>query len=215
MKIASVVLGKEAEGKHIDSKVIFYANKDKVVCRLYNTTQRILVNGNGYENFISIFLKPYFQAKIAENIHNIESFNKQALLALSGKRKAVTRPTRSVRYKPIARPSCHQCDESFVNKSLLGAHTKLIHKKNSSRNGSADFSSLPRVDDLSLMDLSVHDPLDGVQLEELCSIESHVCCKCTGVFGTEEELTVHQETEHVPEEVPDVLVTLTISTNPV
>ena len=50
------------------------------------------------------------------------------------------------------------------------------------------------------MDLSVHDPLNGVQLEEICSIESHVCCKCTGVFGTEEELKVHNETEHVPEE---------------
>ena len=55
------------------------------------------------------------------------------------------------------------------------------------------------------MDLSVHDPLNEVQLEEICSIESHVCCKCTGVFGTEEELKVHKETEHVPEEVPDVV----------
>ena len=59
IQIASVDLGKEISGKHIDSKVVFYVNRDKVVCHLYNTTQLILVNGHGYANFIEIFLKPY------------------------------------------------------------------------------------------------------------------------------------------------------------
>ena len=110
IKIVSVELGKEAGGKHIDSKVVFFANRDKVVCHLYNTTQHILVNGNGYENFIEVFLQPYFQAKISQNIQNVENFNNEALEALSGKRKAVTRPTRSVRYKPMVRTSCNQCE---------------------------------------------------------------------------------------------------------
>ena len=34
IKIASVELGKEAWGKYIDSKVVFFANRDKVVCHL-------------------------------------------------------------------------------------------------------------------------------------------------------------------------------------
>ena len=67
-------MGKEADGKHIDSKVVFYVNRDKVVCHLYNTTQRILVNGNGYDNFIRVFLQPYFEAKISQNIQNIENW---------------------------------------------------------------------------------------------------------------------------------------------
>ena len=155
----------------------------------------MVCHGNGYDNFIKIFLKPNFQSKISQNIHNIENFNKQALISLSGKRKAVNRPMRSVRYKPLVRPSCNQCDESFVNKSHLGAHTKSIHKK-ISRNGSAVFTTTPSMDDVSLMDLSIHNSENEVQLEEICSIESHVCGKCTGVFGTVEELKVHEETEH-------------------
>ena len=203
IKIASVELGMEADGKHVDSKVIFYVDKDKVVCHLYNTTQRILVNGNGYENLIMIFLEPYFQAKISQNIRNIEHFNKQALISLSGKRKAVTRPMRSVRYKPMVRPSCNQCDESFVNKSLLGAHTKSTHKKHA-RNGPAVFTPPPSIPDMSLMDLSVHNFENEVELEETCSIESHVCDKCTGVFGTKDELKVHKETEH--KEIKDSII---------
>ena len=128
IRIASVELGREADGRHIDTKIVFHANDDRV-CHLYNTTQRILVNGRGYDTLINIFLKPFFEAKLAQNTKNIDDFNKGVLAALSGKRKAVSRPTRSVRYKAMtnARPSCNQCEESFVNKSLLGAHTKSIH----------------------------------------------------------------------------------------
>ena len=129
IKIASVDLGTDAGGNHTDTKVVFYADKDKVVCHLYNTTQRIMVNGHGCEQFIEIFLMPFFQEKISQNIKNVDLYNKEALSALSGKRKAITRPTRSVRYRAMVRPACNQCDESFTNKSLLGAHTKSMHKK--------------------------------------------------------------------------------------
>ena len=54
IRIASVELGKEADGRHIDTKIVFHANDDRVVCHLYNTTQRILVNGQGYDNLINI-----------------------------------------------------------------------------------------------------------------------------------------------------------------
>ena len=121
-----------------------------MVCHLYNTTQRILVNGRGYDNLINIFLKPFFEAKLAQNMKNIDDFNKGVLAALSGKRKAVSRPTRSVRYKAItsSRPSCNQCEESFVNRALLGAHTKCINKRDP-ENSSANGSQFPIVDDLS------------------------------------------------------------------
>ena len=199
IKIASVELGKEAGGRHIDSKVIFYANKDKVVCHLYNTTQRILVNGNGYDFFIDTFLKPYFKSKISQNIESVEKFNKEALAALSGKRKAVTRPTRSVRYKPMIKPSCNQCDESFVNKSLLGAHTKSIHKRNS-MNGSTFLPRIQIVDDLSLMDLTGDNTDNAVELEEICQVKNHRCDKCPNEFGTDEELKDHHEEKHSQKE---------------
>ena len=153
IKIVSVELGKEADGKHIDTKIVFSADRVKVVCHLYNTTQRILVNGKGYDKFIQIFLKPYFELKLSQNIQDIEIFNKDVVAVLSGKRKAVTRPTRSVRYKARTRPTCNQCDESFIDKSMLGAHTKSTHKKRPVI-GPANLSNFPLVEDLSLMDVS-------------------------------------------------------------
>ena len=197
IKIVSVELGKEAGGKHIDTKVVFSANSDKIVAHLYNTTQRILVNGQGYEQFIRLFLKPYFESKLSGNIQNIENFNKEVLAALSGKRKAVTRPTRSVRYKAMtARPTCTQCDESFTNKSMLGVHTKSTHKL-SARNGSVNTSNFPVVDDLSLMEVSLEYNMPGVlELEEECSVVSYNCGKCSDVFVTAEELEAHCNADH-------------------
>ena len=196
IKIVNVDLGKEAGGKHVDTKVVFNANGEKVVCHLYNTTQRIMVNGQGYENFIQIFLQPYFEEKLSQNIQKIEEYNRGALAAISGKRKAVTRPTRSVRYKAMTRTLCNQCDESFTNKSLLGAHTKSNHKK-SMRNGSVNVSNIPKVDDLSLMDLSVESNPIVLELEEECSIISHNCGKCSSVFVTDEDLKAHFDNQHV------------------
>ena len=51
-------------GNHIDTQVVFYVNRDKVVLHCYNTTQLILVNGHGYLNLVEALLKPYFEAKI-------------------------------------------------------------------------------------------------------------------------------------------------------
>ena len=185
IKILSVELGREAGGKYIDTKVVFSANSDKIVAHLYNTTQHILVNGQGYEQFIQIFLKPFFESKLSGNIQNIENFKKEVLAVLSGKRKAVTQPTRSVRYKAMtARPTCNQCDESFTNKSMLGVHTESTHKL-SARNGSVNTFNFPLVDDLSLMDVSVEYIMPGVlELEEECSVVSYNCGKCTVVFVT-------------------------------
>ena len=74
--IASVEMGREAGGLHVDTKIVFYANRNEIVCHFYNTTQRILINGHGYNMLVKTFLKPYFEAKI--NLNNIEiaNFNK-------------------------------------------------------------------------------------------------------------------------------------------
>ena len=47
--VASVTTGKETSGKHVDTQIVFYVDRDKVVCHFYNTTQLILVNGRGYK----------------------------------------------------------------------------------------------------------------------------------------------------------------------
>ena len=47
IKVGGVKSGKEKNRKHVNTKIVFFADRDKVVCHLHNTTQLILVNGRG------------------------------------------------------------------------------------------------------------------------------------------------------------------------
>ena len=64
VKVSGVKQGKENKGKHVNTIIVFYGDRDKIVCHLYNTTQLILINGHGYKKFIDLFLKPFFVSKI-------------------------------------------------------------------------------------------------------------------------------------------------------
>ena len=58
VKVVGVKMGKEINGKHVHTQIVFYADRDKIVCHLYNTTQLILINGLGYRKFIDLFFNP-------------------------------------------------------------------------------------------------------------------------------------------------------------
>ena len=68
IKIVSLKTGTDAGGKHVDTQIVFFMNREKAVCHFYNTTQLILVNGHGYPRLVEEFLVPYFQSKIKMNL---------------------------------------------------------------------------------------------------------------------------------------------------
>ena len=123
VRIASVSVGMEAGKKHIDTLVVFYANMDKVVCHLYNTTQLILVNGHGYVNFINQFLKPFFESKVSMNLEEIEKYNSMVLEKLGCKR--VKRS--SVSYHSGSTFPCNACDFSTTTLMTLKKHMQHDH----------------------------------------------------------------------------------------
>jgi hypothetical protein len=75
VRAVSVKTGTEASGKHIDTQIVFFVNREKAVCHFYNTTQLIMVNGHGYKKLIEDFLSPYFESKISTNLEQINQFN--------------------------------------------------------------------------------------------------------------------------------------------
>ena len=86
IKVASVKTGKDGIGKHIDTQIIFLANRDKIVCHFYNTTQRVLVNGHGYMTLVEKFLIPYFEYKIPLYEAQIIEYNDFVLDTLGSKK---------------------------------------------------------------------------------------------------------------------------------
>ena len=64
LRISDIKMGTEVTGKHVDTQVTFILNDDEIKLHCYNTTQLILINGNGYKNLVQFFLKPFFEEKI-------------------------------------------------------------------------------------------------------------------------------------------------------
>ena len=116
IKVIGIKSGKDTNGMCVTSQVVFYSNSDKVVLHLYNTTQRILVNGHGYENFVEIFLKPFFLSKVQAYPQEIQRINEEVSQKFGA--KAMTKP--SVKKKGRTSPSKSQ--------TLLNTHSKNTHE---------------------------------------------------------------------------------------
>ena len=124
VRIADVKTGKDVGGKHIDTQIVFFSNRDKVVLHCYNTTQLILVNGHGYADFIKVCLKPFFEAKIKMNEEDIVRFNANVLDTLGSKR--VKRS--DVKYTGGATFLwCTRCDFAAKSRTALLKHKKINH----------------------------------------------------------------------------------------
>ena len=122
--------GYDENMKHVEAIVRFYFEGNKVTVTCYNTTQRVKVEGRGYVKFLEQFLKPFLMERLSRTDPNkIDRYNKEVIAALSGKRKVVSRPVRSVRYKVMAKLDCPKCDLSFLNEGQLKKHKITVHTK--------------------------------------------------------------------------------------
>ena len=123
--IESVKSGNEVNGKHIDTQIVFLANREKTVCHFYNTTQLILCNGHGYTNLIKLFLKPYFECRINGKLDEIRMYNEQALISLGGGR-GVKRSDVKVTAGSTSL-WCTRCNFAAKNQAALSNHKKSVH----------------------------------------------------------------------------------------
>ena len=165
--VKSSVPGFDDKKRHVDTVIQFTINGLTTTLSAFNTTQRLKVEGKGYLEFVK-YLNDILGKKIENEAVAIDDYNKAVTAALSGKRKVVTRPLRSVRMKAISQFRCGKCGAIFQKNSQLNIHLKSVHtsaKLPFDRNES-------RIDDLSLMDLSNDSETHAVlELEESCSAD--------------------------------------------
>ena len=123
IRVTGTKSGKDSNGMCVVSQVIFYSNRDKIVLHLYNTTQRVLVNGHGYEEFVVSFLKPFFEAKVQEYPNEISNINNEVIKKFGPK----TVKRSSVKYKGGSVFSCNQCETTFKSQMMLNKHKDNDH----------------------------------------------------------------------------------------
>ena len=115
VKVCSVVFGREASDmKYVDAKVVLTTGKDKIVCHFYNTTQRVLINGNGYKKIVNSLLTPLFSEKIKMLKEEIKKTNSEITDNFDSKAKSVKRS--SVKYNARSSFSCNGCDHVSTNR---------------------------------------------------------------------------------------------------
>ena len=164
MVIDEVTPGYDDNKKHMETLVKFKVNEDNISVTCFNTTQKIKVEGRGYLGFGSKYLLPLLCEKIKSVSQQMDQYNKEVIAALSGKRKAVSRPMRSVKYKAMAKIPCTKCEISFVNNTQLNKHKRMMHTRGGNEsNGSISF--LPIVDDISLMEVTSECDNNGKKLQ--------------------------------------------------
>ena len=212
IKVSGVKMGKEGNGKHVNTQIIFYANRDKIVCHLYNTTQLILINGNGYQKFIDLFLKPFFESMIDKSLDEIETMNDEVATKLG--QKTVKRSTIKLR-RGIH--NCHSCDFAAKTSAALKRHRttehpqnahslKLVEPRQSTRNNSViveanSVSTNHPVTDNLLM-------LENITIADMTKEEENIleenslkytCDNCNFVTVSKKNIDEHIKTKHIPE----------------
>ena len=206
--------GYDENFKHVQSIVRFVVNSNRVTVTCYNTTQRVKVEGKGYIEFVKKFFKPYLMKKLSKEVHEkIDSYNKEVIAALSGKRKAVTRPMRSVRYKAMAQLPCSKCDLSFKNDAQLKRHKTVMHTKGPNDSIGCTINEL-LVEDISLSESDSGDievmntkeylPIEYSEEKETKHVTTNIESSCQGT-DKEESTKEHQEESSVDLPIQDLL----------
>ena len=183
MKITEILPSFDENKKHVETIVKIMMNNTKITVTFYNTTQRVKIEGRGYVDCGRNIIIPLFREKIASvPLGKIEQYNKDVIAALSGKRKVVSRPVRSVRYKSTAKLPCSKCEITFMNSSQLNRH-KITKHVSDVNNIDSSIKCLTLAEDLSLADLSDNNIVDKIDdmttdevtLEEICTEPKNTC----------------------------------------
>ena len=205
MKVCGVKLGKEINGKHVNTQIVFFADRDKIICHFYNTTQLNLVNGQGYRKFIDLFLKPFLESKVNECLEDIENFNDEVARKLGP--KTVKRSDIKLKRGP-AYP-CPTCDFAAKSVAALRKHKKTEHimglstsnkspgPRQSTRNNSV-------VEQLMIEDVTVTD-LDNesnILIEERSL--KYTCNDCNYITTNKAQIDDHIKNSHLPCETEEV-----------
>ena len=121
VKVDEVESGIENSEKIMDTKLIVFANNDRLVLHAYNGTQNLMVQGKNFENFAVKYLKPLFNQKIEANKVHIEKFNSNVQEMLGNNKAAKIKTS-----KPF---QCPQCKVKSTTVGDLKMHMKASHSK--------------------------------------------------------------------------------------
>ena len=82
IKVVESNQGIDESKNHVDTKLVLSVNSNHMVLHAYNSKQKLMIQGNGYESFSINCLEPLFKQKIKESLDEICNFNNDAKATL-------------------------------------------------------------------------------------------------------------------------------------
>ena len=170
--------------KHIDTKLVIMSNSCRLVLHAYNSKQKLMVQGQNYENFTMNILEPFFQEKIEETIEKITKLNDDIKNSLENKNQ----------HKIEKTFNCPQCGVIFCSNGELKVHIKSCHTRPSLN--SPQQNKVPKIlqEDISFSILD-ENPILAVENETPRS-QGCVCQLCGHASTDEKNLRDHTEEKH-------------------
>ena len=87
VQIVEVDAGIDDSQNYIDTKLVIFAKQSRLVLHAYNSTQKLMVQGQDYENFALNCLEPFFKDRIEETIEEIRKINDDIKISLDTKNR--------------------------------------------------------------------------------------------------------------------------------
>ena len=119
VKIEEIDTGFDSSQKHMDTKLVIYANNSRLVLHAYNTTQKLMIQGKNCEIFSLQCLVPFFTKKIEDDLDEIVKYNNDVKDIL-GNNKGIKKPGGF---------NCPQCELVTASNGALKVHMKSCHTK--------------------------------------------------------------------------------------
>ena len=146
IKIAEAEYGIDTTEKHVDTKLVVYANNDRFVLHAYNGTQNLMIQGKNYENLVK-YLEPLFREKIDLVIRDIDNFNDKVKKTLGTNKPALVNKKKGS--KPFC---CPHCKIKTPTVGELKMHVNSSHSKIAKKSSRA-FLSLQQLEFLFYCDV--------------------------------------------------------------
>ena len=120
---------KELSGKHVDTKIEFKVNKQKILIHAYNSTQKLTIQGKKYKWFVDSYLEPFLKARITNSLPQIEQINLSVRACLNTKNQT-NHPDFDTLDENVEIMICDKCSFETKNATDLREHIPKYHTEN-------------------------------------------------------------------------------------
>ena len=170
----------EMSGKHVDTKVEFKVDDSKIIVHVYNTKQKVMIQGSKFQWFVENYLEPFFKLRITNCIPQIESINKTILSSMKPKKNTNKTVNLEESTELIV---CDRCEFSTTSTKELRGHIVSEHTVNLFQDLEIQTNSLKEIeqqqkqDQKNLPDGDIQSKEKGSKDPDLEKI-SNRCEKC-------------------------------------